>query len=164
MQLVSAGAGIKEGWMMKKRLVSLGVILVLTFVCCFGGFALATQDIRNTDVSIYPGGSDKWIPGFSSGARKYTAGISGVHRITKFTHVPEISGTYINQLYSAIYRDNTGNRVSDGYVIFTGAARKLIPYKSGYGGEGWGYCLKIQSAGDTINSFHIEGSWAPDNE
>ena len=149
---------------MKKRLISLGVVLTLAFMCCFGGVAFATQDIQNTDWQINPGGSVRWSTQYYSDAYKYTAGIPAVHRITEWIHVPEVTGVNVNRTYSAVYRNSQSNRVSDGYVIFTGAARKTIPYLSGYGGTGWGYMLKTQSGGDSINQYYIYGSWAPDHQ
>lgn len=150
---------------MKKRLVSLNAVLVLAFVCCFGGVAFAQQDIEfMTDWRIYPGGSSVYSNDMTGRTcNKDIAGVPAVHRVTKWTHVPESTGTYINKTYSAVYLNGHSNRVSDGFVTFTAAARKLIPFASGYGARGGGYILKIQSASESQNQYFITGSWAPDH-
>ena len=67
---------------MKKRLVSLGAVLVLAFVCCFGGVAFAQQDIEfMTDWRIYPGGSSVYSNDMTGRTcNKDIAGVPAVHQ------------------------------------------------------------------------------------
>lgn len=145
---------------MKKRLISLAMVMLVALAMCFGGAVFAAgRDIENTDWRIMPGGSSTW----SGKNAKIYSQIAAVHNVTKWVHVPERTGTYINATYSAVYKGSASTRVSVSYVTFTGAARQLIPFSSGLAPTGSGYMLKTQSASQSQNSYDIEGSWSPDN-